>query len=360
MSITIERTQGPAQLALSDEEGRLLYDCENQIADSIDAVHTAGLRIGAGLLEIARKRLYRTTHATIESYAWERWGLKERRLYELKAAAERLEVVQPIFCDFSQPPKVREAHLLPLKDLTSPEVQRAAFRTALQRAGEAGRDLTAKDVKAAVRELSPPEPKALPLGNGAEPENPYHCSMCGDDHLPTVPCREGQPPTSAEETARIFEEATRPAREAAEAEKAQARLRPCEKCGRAFSPDPDEVRGLSLCAECRKAPRNDAGGQETASAPIGQSREGGGAKAEDFAVSAPVAGAEDPPNALPLYITPEEARWIHADGKTIREVLETARRIYAAAEKCGCSTLRLLEKIEQPSFAGRNRLGAGK
>jgi len=115
--------------------------------------------VGAALLTIRERRLYRDTHATFEDYCRERWDFSRQRAHQLIQASEVAAMVStivdtPLLATESQ---VRE--FVPLKD--EPEAVAAVWREVTEHAEETGEKITAAAVRAAVREhLEPPEPES--------------------------------------------------------------------------------------------------------------------------------------------------------------------------------------------------------
>lgn len=83
----------PTDLApLSEAEAADLAHCEEVIERGMQTFYETG----AALATIRDTKLYRTNHATFESYCHERWGLSRKRGYDLIAAAGVVSNVSPI------------------------------------------------------------------------------------------------------------------------------------------------------------------------------------------------------------------------------------------------------------------------
>ena len=116
-----------------------------------EGVIDRGLRtfveVGTALLTIRDRRLYRREHATFEDYCQERWGMSERRSYQLMAAAGVVENLK----NFSGFQPQRESHAAPLTQLP-PEAQPVAWQRAVETAP--GGKVTAAHVQAVVDDLT--------------------------------------------------------------------------------------------------------------------------------------------------------------------------------------------------------------
>jgi 16S rRNA G966 N2-methylase RsmD len=98
-----------------------------------EAVIERGLKtfyeVGAALLSIRDKRLYRASYATFEDYCQERWQLKRQRAYELMDAAK----VTMNLSEISDISPKRESHVAPLASL-EPDAQRIVWEVVQQTA----------------------------------------------------------------------------------------------------------------------------------------------------------------------------------------------------------------------------------
>ncbi len=103
--------------------------------------------VGSALLAIRDGKLYRDgSGRTFEDYCKERWGLKERRAYQLMDAAKATKQLQS--CTIVQLPAT-ESQARPLAALPADE-QPAAWTAATERAKAEKRPVTARDVQAEV------------------------------------------------------------------------------------------------------------------------------------------------------------------------------------------------------------------
>jgi hypothetical protein len=116
--------------------------------------------VGAALLEIRERRLYRGTHATFEGYCRERWLISKRhanRLVQASAIAELVGPVGPLVVE-------RQAReLAPLRD--EPELLREAVAEARRRAG--GRPLTVQLLRETVGAIRAVHTPFVPLDEEA-------------------------------------------------------------------------------------------------------------------------------------------------------------------------------------------------
>jgi hypothetical protein len=86
--------RGPDSTPLTEDERRDLQIAEETIRGGL----TTFRAVGAALLAIRDRRLYRQEHDSFESYCRQRWGLTPRRGYQLIRAvqvAEDLDVTPP-------------------------------------------------------------------------------------------------------------------------------------------------------------------------------------------------------------------------------------------------------------------------
>lgn len=142
-----------------------LQRSEREVLERNEAVIRDGLnnfmKVGKALLEIREFKLYRETHATFEAYLKEKWSLSYRRAIQLIDASVVVENMNN--CSglaVENEAQARELSTLP------PEQQAPAFQAAQEAAKTEGRDVTAKDVKAAVKARKPqpaPEIQAEPI-----------------------------------------------------------------------------------------------------------------------------------------------------------------------------------------------------
>lgn len=81
----------PAGNGLTPAELRHLHMLERRIERGLNTFR----EVGAALLEIRDKRLWRVSHSSFEAYVAEKWGLERARAYQLIGAAEVVEVLGP-------------------------------------------------------------------------------------------------------------------------------------------------------------------------------------------------------------------------------------------------------------------------
>lgn len=325
------------QLALTDEEGQLLYECEQTIEREMSALYTAGLRVGAALSEVNARRLWRGQNGSFEQYCASRWGLKVRRAYELMEAAG----VVANLGDISHAAPIRESHVAPLAKLP-PELQREAYRKAL--AASNGKP-QATDVKRAVAEILPPKTSALPGVNGAE-DDYEPCHDCGERHLPTLPCAPPAQPPLAGERIEFSADSGETWQDAAGA----ARQVPAQT------------------APAQNAQEGTSRARETASGPVSVSSPTPGAEVRQ---DASPASPEEPEWTLAVRVSREDALWLEQRNLSAREVIEAFRagvdqaegigmtpeealavalRVHAAASAKGWSVERMLKTVERPGL----------
>jgi hypothetical protein len=135
-------------LPLTMRERQDLQAAERKIARGLKSF----LEVGLALKEIRDKRLYRQRYDTFEEYCTQRWDFSRPRAYELCAASE-------VVCDLSAIADIRflpenEAQARPLTRLKAPKHRRRAWLIALKTATAEGRQVTARDVEAAVVKLN--------------------------------------------------------------------------------------------------------------------------------------------------------------------------------------------------------------
>ncbi len=155
MTTVITTGTALAPLSAASMETASLADLEAVIERGKQAFY----EVGAALLTIRERRLYRDTHATFEAYCRERWDFSRPRAYRLIDAA-RVTGLLSTTVDTPLPASESQAReLAPLKD--APEAVAAVWREVTEHAAETGAKITAATVRAAVREhLEPPEPES--------------------------------------------------------------------------------------------------------------------------------------------------------------------------------------------------------
>lgn len=119
--------QHPKHEILSSDEATQLNLAEGLIARHLSAF----FEVGAALLEIKQRRLYRAAFSTFEEYCRTRWQLNRSHAYRLVEAAEIKTHLSPIG---DIPPPENECQVRPLSGLTASAAKKA-WKTAVERAG---------------------------------------------------------------------------------------------------------------------------------------------------------------------------------------------------------------------------------
>lgn len=114
--------------------------------------------VGAALAEIREKRLYRAQYPEFDDYVRERWGISETRATRLISARAVVENLKTMPIGIGVLP-VTEAQARELAHLP-PEEQGPAWQRAVDAATEAGKPVTAKRVREAVRPEVGTKPRA--------------------------------------------------------------------------------------------------------------------------------------------------------------------------------------------------------
>jgi hypothetical protein len=152
---------------LSTDESLELERCEAIIERGLQTFYD----VGSALLRVRDLRLYRVEYGTFEEYCAERWSISRPRAYQFIDAAE---VRSNLSTMVDIEPPVSERQTRPLTRL-SPDQQRQAWQSAVERAKETGKRITAALVEAVVKELqplTPPEaeqPEAIPAQAAVRP-----------------------------------------------------------------------------------------------------------------------------------------------------------------------------------------------
>lgn len=147
---------------------------------TIDSHMGSFVQVGNALAVIRYQKLYRETHKTFESYIKSKWDISRDYAYKLIAAKEVAENV-----DHGIQTPTSERQVRPLTELP-PEQQKEAWETAVERAEEAGKPVTAAIVEEVVSEIRGDEkPK---------PSSEWKCKNCGgtekDEDGDCTKCRE--------------------------------------------------------------------------------------------------------------------------------------------------------------------------
>ena len=111
--------------ALTETERDELVALEAIIDAGRETIRQTGLQIGAALLAINERRLYRATNRTLESYAQDRWGYSRSRAYQLIEAAKVAKNLSTVV----DTKTLIERHTRPLAPLSA-EDQRVVFQLA--------------------------------------------------------------------------------------------------------------------------------------------------------------------------------------------------------------------------------------
>lgn len=113
------------------------------------------VEVGAALLEISDKRLYRKTHATFKDYCREKWKMSARRAYQLCEAAEAVKSLPSNVNNCSQITNEGQAREV----AKVPEARRErVVKAAAEKAESEGKPLAARHIAEAAEE----EPEDLP------------------------------------------------------------------------------------------------------------------------------------------------------------------------------------------------------
>ena len=115
-----------------------------------DAVRSAFLDVGVELRRIRYQRLYREHYSSFQEYCKERWNWSEAHATRLIQAADICEALPQ--GNGSVLPSA-EKHVRPLRRLDEPKLRAAAWTSAVKRAEDDGKPLTAQRVSLEVRRL---------------------------------------------------------------------------------------------------------------------------------------------------------------------------------------------------------------
>lgn len=102
-----------------------------QLEKLINANMKSFFEIGLALQKIREEKLYRETHGTFEGYCRDRWEFNRAHAYRLIDSAQ---VVENVSHGIQKPTNERQAR--PLARLSSPELQRKAWKKAIETAPE--------------------------------------------------------------------------------------------------------------------------------------------------------------------------------------------------------------------------------
>lgn len=134
---------------LPEEEQIQLLTLEYEIEQSLKKGWTAFVEIGEALIKIREQELYRAHGGHFEDYCAGRWGFRHSHANQLMGAARFVKSLESVP---TAPKPERESIVRPLLKLTTENAHRVWMRAA-ELAN--GRDITARLVRAVVREQNP-------------------------------------------------------------------------------------------------------------------------------------------------------------------------------------------------------------
>jgi hypothetical protein len=129
---------------MTPQDKRHLGALERRIAAGLQTFR----EVGASLLEIRDKRLYRETHASFEVYCEERWGMARNTAYRLIDSAKVVHVLGDPE-DLTNEAQARE--LAPLTD--EPDMAKAVWLAVEKRAEETHKPVTANLIRQVREEV---------------------------------------------------------------------------------------------------------------------------------------------------------------------------------------------------------------
>ena len=130
---------------LNIEERNELERCEVVIKQGLETF----VEVGQALMLIREKKLYRVEYGTFKDYCEEKWGFKERRVYELMNSSKVIDNLEN--CAIAQVLPQNESQARPLTKL-EPELQAEAWQKTVEQHGE---NITQKKVEEVVKEFVP-------------------------------------------------------------------------------------------------------------------------------------------------------------------------------------------------------------
>jgi len=130
---------------LNIEERNELERCEVVIKQGLKTF----VEVGQALMLIREKKLYRVEYGTFKDYCEEKWGFKERRVYELMNSSKVVSNLEN--CAMAQVLPQNERQARPLTKL-EPELQAEAWQKTVEQHGE---NITQKKVEEVVKEFVP-------------------------------------------------------------------------------------------------------------------------------------------------------------------------------------------------------------
>ena len=130
---------------LNIEERNELERCEVVIKQGLKTF----VEVGQALMLIREKKLYRVEYGTFKDYCEEKWGFKERRVYELMNSSKVIDNLEN--CAIAQVLPQNESQARPLTKL-EPELQAEAWQKTVEQHGE---NITQKKVEEVVKEFVP-------------------------------------------------------------------------------------------------------------------------------------------------------------------------------------------------------------
>ena len=134
------------QASLTTREQHEFARSERTIARGLKSF----LAVGAALMAIRDRRLYRQQYDTFEEYCIRRWDFSRIRAYQICAASE---VAASLSTIVNIPLPENEAQTRPLTRLKDPAQWRRAWQAAVKVAAAEKRPVTARDTEEAVRRL---------------------------------------------------------------------------------------------------------------------------------------------------------------------------------------------------------------
>lgn len=154
LSIQVDTHTIALDAPLTLEELGLLDDCERDITEGLADF----LRVGRALMTIADGQLYRNDYQTFEEYCRKRWDLARRTAYQKIQAAKTYENVR----NYAHFPPQNEHQVMQLAPLPT-KLQQQAWKQVVDNYQGEPHAITARQVRAVVRELQPPPARGKTL-----------------------------------------------------------------------------------------------------------------------------------------------------------------------------------------------------
>jgi hypothetical protein len=155
---------------LQADEKVILMECEATINEGLADF----IRVGTALMTIAKRKLYRESYRTFETYCKERWHLTRRMAYQKIEAAQAYENVR----DCAQIAPANEFQARQLATLATPAMQQKAWEQTVASHNSSGVALTASLVREQV--------KMVQLTQGTAP---LAACLLTDHTFPGIPLR---------------------------------------------------------------------------------------------------------------------------------------------------------------------------